>query len=168
MKRTFAVVIFALAIAFSGAFAQTDKKPVQKKAVETKTTDSKTTDKKEAPKTTDKKPVEKKATDKKTDKAADKKLGKPLTGTVVSLSEWLIGKSGKLSKADAQKFQDSGSPLVLLVGKGKSAKVYFVFNTDGSFAGKKLVNYAENATVNVYGKKKTTGGMNIVYMEKID
>jgi hypothetical protein len=63
---------------------------------------------------------------------------------------------------------DEGKPIVFLVGEGKKAKIYFVFNEDGSFAGKKLAKYASNKYVGIIGKQKVVGGLNIIIAEMIE
>jgi hypothetical protein len=50
----------------------------------------------------------------------------------------LQGKEPIVNKDEAVKLAQQGSPVVLMVGTGKSAKVYFILNADGTFAGEKL------------------------------
>jgi hypothetical protein len=101
-------------------------------------------------------------------KEANKKAGKPLKGRVISLAKYIIDNNGTVSKDEAMKEADEGKPIVLLVGEGKKAKIYFVFNEDGSFAGKKLAKYASNKYVGIIGKQKVVGGLNIIIAEMIE
>jgi hypothetical protein len=101
-------------------------------------------------------------------KEANKKAGKPLKGRVISLAKYIIDNNGTVSKDEAMKEADEGKPIVFLVGEGKKAKIYFVFNEDGSFAGKKLAKYASNKYVGIIGKQKVVGGLNIIIAEMIE
>lgn len=96
------------------------------------------------------------------------KSGKPLKGRVVSLSQMLLDKVGTLSKEEAIKQCEEGKPIAFLVGEGKKAKVYFVFNEDGSYAGKKLAKFASNKYVGIVGKTKIINGVNIIIAEIIE
>lgn len=97
-----------------------------------------------------------------------KKSGKPIKGRVVSLAQMLLDKVGKVTKEEAKKQAEEGKPIVFLVGEGKKAKVYFVFNEDGSFAGKKLAKFADNKFVGIVGKSKVIKGINIIIAEIIE
>ncbi len=101
-------------------------------------------------------------------KEATKKAGKPLKGRVISLAKFIIDGKGTVTKDEATKEAEEGKPIVLLVGDGKKAKIYFVFNEDGSFAGKKLAKYANNKFVGIIGKQKVVNGINIIIAEMIE
>ena len=58
--------------------------------------------------------------------------------------------------------------MVFCVEKGKSCKIYFVYNSDGTFAGKKLAKYANNKKVGIVGKAKTVSGINIIIADMIE
>jgi len=143
------LLVFGLTFAFSQEAAQ--KKASAKKA--------------EPAKVEQKQKTETKADVK---KEANKKAGKPLKGRVISLAKYIIDYNGTVSKDEAMKEADEGKPIVLLVGEGKKAKIYFVFNEDGSFAGKKLAKYASNKYVGIIGKQKVVGGLNIIIAEMIE
>lgn len=99
---------------------------------------------------------------------APAKSNKPIKGTIVSFNDLVMGGSGKINKIQAKELVAKGSPLVFKVGNGKRAKVYFVFNEDGSYAGKKLAKYAANNFVGIIGKTKKVHGINIIIAETIE
>lgn len=92
------------------------------------------------------------------------KAQKPIKGTVVSLNDIVMGGKGIVSKDEAKKLAENGNAIVFKSGK----KIYFVYNEDGTFAGKKLANYAESTSVGIVGKTKTVNGINIIIMSMID
>ncbi len=96
------------------------------------------------------------------------KSGKPLKGKVISLAKFILDGKGTVSKEEAIKEADDGKPIVFLVGDGKKAKIYFVFNEDGSFASKKLAKFADNKFVGIVGKTKVVNGLNIIIAEMIE
>lgn len=92
---------------------------------------------------------------------------KPKTykGKIVSLDDVLKGKKDlQLTKEKATELYSNGNPLVFMVGN----KIYFVQGVDGSFAFKKLSDYAHNKTVAIVGKIKTVKGVNLLLMENIE
>lgn len=142
-------VVFGLTIAF--AQDEAGKKKVAPKVKETKV----------EPKETSKADVKQSASE-------QKKSGKPMKGKVISLVKFVIDGKGVVNKEEATKEAEEGKPIVFLVGEGKKAKVYFVFNEDGSFAGKKLARYADNKFVGIVGKTKVVNGLNIIIAEMIE
>jgi hypothetical protein len=96
------------------------------------------------------------------------KAPKPTVGTVVSLNDAFLGSFTTWTKQTAVEAADKGTPFVLLVGTGKTAKIYFVLNEDGSFAGKKLAKFAFNKKIAVVGKVTTKNGLKFVVAELID
>ncbi|HRP01509.1 MAG TPA: hypothetical protein PLE30_02565 [Candidatus Kapabacteria bacterium] len=90
--------------------------------------------------------------------AQTKKSPKPIKGQVVSLNDIVIGGKGTITKDQAKELAEKGNPIVFKSGK----TIYFVYNEDGSFAGKKLASYANNATVGIVGKTKKVNGINII------
>lgn len=96
------------------------------------------------------------------------KSGKPLKGKVISLAKFIVDGKGTVSKDEAIKEAEDGKPIVFLVGEGKKAKIYFVFNEDGSFASKKLAKFADNKFVGIVGKTKVVHGLNIIIAEMIE
>ncbi len=93
---------------------------------------------------------------------------KPIKGKIVSLNDIVGGGTGKINKEQATELAEKGNPIVFMVGKGKSAKIYFVYNEDGTFAGKKLAKYANNENVGIIGKIKKVKGLNIIIAEMIE
>jgi len=93
---------------------------------------------------------------------------KPMKGRVASLNDIMMGGDGKVDKAKAQELAEKGNPIVFVVGKGKSAKIYFVYNEDGTFGGKNLAKYANNTNVGVFGKTKTVNGIKIIIATMIE
>ena len=106
-------------------------------------------------------------TPKKEDKKA-KSAAKPIKGKVVSLTNVIMGKAGSVSKDEAMKMADKGDPIVFMVGEGKKGKIYFVYNTDGTFGSKNLAKYAANKFVGIVGKTKTVNGINYIVAEMIE
>jgi hypothetical protein len=92
---------------------------------------------------------------------------KPTVGKVVSLVDYLKG-DVSITKDAAVKKAENGNPIVLLVGEGKAAKIYFILTEDGSFGGKKLANYANNKKVGVEGKLSVKNGVNYIIATKIE
>lgn len=154
-KGFFALIISFLIFGLTFAYSQ---EATQKKASPKKAEPAKVQNKKESQ-------AETKGELK---KDAVKKAGKPLTGRVISLAKFVIDGKGIVSKDEATKEAEEGKPIVLLAVEGKKAKIYFVFNEDGSFAGKKLAKYANNKFVGIIGKKKVVNGINIIIAEMIE
>jgi len=153
MKKPFlATVTVMLVFSITLAFSQeaTQKKTSVKKAEPVKIEQKQETTKAEVKKET------------------KKKAGKPLKGRVISLAKFIVDNNGTVTKDEATKEADEGKPIVFLVGEGKKAKIYFVFNEDGSFAGKKLAKYANNKFVGIIGKQKVVGGLYIIIAEMIE
>jgi len=98
---------------------------------------------------------------------AAKKAPKPTVGQVVTLNDVITGSFTEWTKETAVAAAEKGVPFVLLVGKGTRAKIYFVFNEDGTFAGKKLAKYAFNKKVGILGKVKTKNGIKTIIAEDI-
>ncbi len=67
-----------------------------------------------------------------------------------------------------KKMVDNGMPVVLVKGKGKAAKMYFVMNSDGSYATKQLKDKIGNKSVKVTGKVESKNGVMVIYADKID
>lgn len=101
-------------------------------------------------------------------KAKTAKMPKPIKGYVASLNHFIKDGSGRVSKEEAEQLAEKGSPIVFITGSGKSAKVFFVYSEDGSFAGKKLAKYAHNKFVGIIGKSITKNGFNHIIMTMIN
>ncbi|HPD33072.1 MAG TPA: hypothetical protein P5545_02255 [Bacteroidota bacterium] len=100
--------------------------------------------------------------------SSTKKSPKPIQGKVVSLNEVATGNFQQWTKAEADTAVAHGTPFVFMVGTGSKAKIYFVLNEDGSFAGKKLAKYAFNKKVGIVGKTKVKNGLNFIIAEMIE
>lgn len=87
----------------------------------------------------------------------------PLEGMVVSFSDLVMGGSGKVNPVKAKKLANKGYPIVVKTGNGR---IYWVYNSDGTFAGKKLARYAGN-DVSVYGKAKRVDNLNVIIASRI-
>ncbi len=100
--------------------------------------------------------------------AKPKVKGKVYKGQVISLNRLVLNGKGTINKAEAEQEAQEGKPIVLMVGSGKNAKIYFVFNEDGSFAGKRLAKFADNKNVGVVGVAKVVNGINIIVAQMIE
>ncbi len=96
------------------------------------------------------------------------KAKKPIKGRIASLTGLFMGGDGKVSKDQAVSLAEKGDPIVFVVGDGKKAKIYFVYNTDGTFGGKNLAKYANNKFVGIIGKTSTKNGINFFIAEMIE
>ena len=94
------------------------------------------------------------------------KAAKPTVGSVACLPDFIKGTT-TITKDDAIAKAEKGSPIVLVVGEGKKAKIYFIINEDGSFGSKNLAKYAANKKVAVEGKIKAVAGVNYIIATKI-
>lgn len=165
MKKLIAFVI-ALAFLFSSVYAQEATKKTLG-GTKTKTTTTTTTTTTEVKNDAQKKNLsETKTTPASTKKAVKSK--KPIKGRIVSLTGLYMGGDGKVSKDQAVSLADKGDPIVFVVGDGKKAKIYFVYNTDGSFGGKNLAKYANNKFVGIVGKTSSKNGINFIIAEMIE
>lgn len=93
---------------------------------------------------------------------------KPIKGSVISLANLINTGNGQVKKEEAIKLAEQGSPIVFITGTGNKGKIYFVFNEDGSFAGRKLANFANNKFVGIIGKTKVVNGLNIIIASAIE
>lgn len=94
---------------------------------------------------------------------------KPIKGRVASFTDIVImGGDGTVDKAKATEMAEKGQPIVFVVGTGKSAKIYFVFNEDGTYGGKNLAKYANNKFIGIIGKTKKVNGINIIIATQIE
>ena len=89
---------------------------------------------------------------------------KPIEGQVVSFNDLVMGGKGKITKEQAEKLAENGNPVVFKSGN----TIYFVYNEDGSFAGKKLAKYANNEKVGIIGKTKKVSGLNVIIASMIE
>ncbi len=70
-----------------------------------------------------------------------------------------------LGKKAAKALVAKGKILVVVNQQGE---IYFVYNQDGTFAGKKLAKYASNQYIGIIGKRKKINGVNIIIAEMIE
>jgi hypothetical protein len=140
MKRLIVSLFVVAGLLISSAYAQEGQKKTlsSPKKTETKVDAKKTTPTPAA----------------KTEAKAKTKGAKPMKGTVVALNKMIGAGNGKVTKDEAIKLADQGQPIVFMSG----SKIYFIFNADGTFAGKKLANYANNKAVGIVGKVITLKG----------
>ncbi len=92
-------------------------------------------------------------------------LSKPFQGYIASLDALVTGSDGRVNKAKAQELHAKGNLIVLM---GSDNQVYFVYNEDGTFAGKRLAGYANNQKVGLLGKAKVIDGINVFIMNLIE
>jgi hypothetical protein len=97
-----------------------------------------------------------------------KTAAKPTVGKVICLTDYLATGKDQIKKDDALAQAEKGHAIVLLVGEGKKAKIYFILNEDGSFGSKSLAKYAANKKVAVFGKVTVKAGVNYIITEKIE
>lgn len=104
-----------------------------------------------------------KKTTAKTGKTSTSSSVKPtLKGYVASLNDLNMGGDGKVTAAQAQNLLDKGQLLVL---KATNGHIYMVYNTDGSFAGKKLSKLA-GGDIGIVGKLKSIHGVRVILAAK--
>lgn len=92
---------------------------------------------------------------------------KVTVGSVIALDDAVMGLDTKLTKDKAVQIVKSRGVLVLMSGTGKTAKMYFVYNPDGSLASNKLAPLADGQ-VSVTGPIKTIGGVNFIVSDVIE
>lgn len=100
--------------------------------------------------------------------AAAKKAPKPITGTIVSFDDIVTGNFQTWTLDAAKDASEKGKMFVLLTKKGKTSKIYFIFNEDGTNASKKIAKFAHKEKVGIVGKSKLVNGVNIIIMEMIE
>ena len=100
--------------------------------------------------------------------AAKKNDPKPITGKIVCFDDIVTGNFQTWTLDSAKEASEKGIMFVLLTKKGKTSKIYFIFNEDGSNASKKVSKYAHKEKVGVVGKSKIVNGVNIIIMEMIE
>lgn len=94
------------------------------------------------------------------------KAPKPvITGKVASLADIMLGKEVALDVKTAEGLVEKGQTLVMVTGKGKKAKVYFLMNADGSMSSKKLAKMADKE-LEVFGTKSVRNGINVIAADK--
>ncbi len=103
-------------------------------------------------------------------KSADKpvvekidKTNNPLTGSVVSINDIAMGGNGVVSSSEAGKVIAKGSILAFKSGN----QIYLVYNEDGTFASKKLANYA-GKTLKIKGEIKKIDDLQVLIATSIE
>lgn len=91
---------------------------------------------------------------------------KEYVGKIVSINKIIVGQDASVDKAKATTLFEKSQPLGLQVGEGKKAKLYVVFNSDGTYAGKKLAELADGK-VAVKGKTKSVQGLQVIIADGI-
>lgn len=89
-----------------------------------------------------------------------------VVGKIVPMADFLRGEVAS-TKDKVNKAVEEGQPIVVVSGKGKAAKAYFVIGTSGGYAAKHLAKYAGYDEISVYGQKYTTGGINYIIFSDI-
>ncbi len=100
-------------------------------------------------------------------KPAAKDPKAPMMGRVVSLNKILASADGAVTKAEAKQLLKRKQLVVFQEGSSASGKIYFVYNADGSFAGKKLAKNADNKMIGIIGNIKKIKGVSIIIADKI-
>ncbi len=88
----------------------------------------------------------------------------PLMGQVVSFNELVLNQDGVITADQAKDLVSRGQ---LLAFKADNGKVYFLYNADGSYAAKKMAQYA-GAKVGVYGTVKKVKNLNLFIVKKFE
>jgi hypothetical protein len=92
---------------------------------------------------------------------------RPTRGVVINLTDYLATGKGTVNAAQAADAQQKGATLALLVGSGRSAKVYVVSKADGTSAAADLARLADSP-VGVVGKTMTRSGMTLIVADLIE
>lgn len=96
------------------------------------------------------------------------KAPKPvISGKVASLSNILTEQDVALDVKTAEGLVDKGQSLVIVSGKGKKAKVYFIMNADGSMANKRIAKMADKE-LNIFGRLSVRNGLNVIIADKFE
>lgn len=86
----------------------------------------------------------------------------PLKVRVVSLRDIVVSKPGLVNSTEATELIGKGQLLGVKTGN----KVYMVYNTDGSYAGKILAKFADKE-IGIVGKMKVVKGINVIVADLI-
>ena len=153
------LIVFSLAIQSCGEDKKKTEAPTTEQAPEVteQTADAPVAEEADAP-------AEEATAEVKPSGLADKIYKKPIIGKIVSLSGLVHG-DGTVNKAEAIKLVDKAVPLMF---KADAGTVCMVYNTDGSYAGKKLAKYASNKKIGIIGQVKTVNGVKIIIADKIE
>ena len=156
MKRFFVIIVTFGLMAAVSLMAQ----EATKKRLGGSKTSEPTVEKVESVEGTVKKTLEKKTNDAKT-AVSNAIPDNALVGSIVCLNDLVMGNK-TTSAANAQKMYERGQPLLF---KDVSGKVYVVYNTDGSFAGKKLAKLA-GTHFGIIGTVKSINGVRVLIAER--
>lgn len=87
----------------------------------------------------------------------------PLKGYIVSIKDVAFGAEGRISKDQAKQLVSEGKTIGFRSGNN----VYIVYHENGSYAGEKILNFANRTTVGLLGKAVSKNGMNAFIMTRI-
>ncbi len=172
MKKTILIFIllFAASVLFVTAQNKTTLQSLQNKKAETVKKNVKTgkTTLKEIEKTTTTKVSKAKKVTKTTKTTHTKKTTATMfKGYVVSLTGAMQG-NYHLSKNEAIRLANAGSPIVLIDSKSKSGKIYFLVGQGGESLNKKLAKYAIYKKVAVSGWYKYVNRTRFIVVDFIE
>jgi hypothetical protein len=84
-------------------------------------------------------------------------------GTVVNFNKYVNNDKTPTTLADAKKLAQAGQPFAFMMQK----KVYFVDTSGGVFMSNQLADLIESKEIGIVGRKKTIGGINIIFADLI-
>ena len=87
-----------------------------------------------------------------------------MSGVVVSINEIALGNNGEVSSSEAGRVVSKGSILAFKSGN----QIYLVYNEDGTFASKKLANYAGKKNLKIKGEIKKIDELHILIATSIE
>jgi hypothetical protein len=89
-----------------------------------------------------------------------------MRGSVVNYVDLLSGGTGKVTAQQAQSMSDK-SALAVMIGSGRSGKLYLIIKSDGKSAGDDLARLADSP-IALTGKMMTRNGLNMIFADGID
>jgi hypothetical protein len=84
-------------------------------------------------------------------------------GTVVNFNKYVNNDKTPTTLEEAKKLAQAGQPFAFMMQK----KVYFVYSSGGVFINDQLAALIESKEVGIVGRKKTIGGINIIFADII-
>ncbi len=81
-----------------------------------------------------------------------------MSGVVVSINEIALGNNGEVSSSEAGRVVSKGNILAFKSGN----QIYLVYNEDGTFASKKLANYAGKKNLKIKGEIKKIDELHVL------
>lgn len=156
------VLFFAAFVSLTDSFAQLQMQQGAAKEVLTIPAKTKAAQSQEQEEDAKKKTLgssEKEEAGEKTQAQASGTVQADITGKVVSLNEIMIGLNGDVSKDKAKSLAEHAQPIMFL---GDNGNIYVVYNSDGSYAAKKLAEHAGAAKIGIKGKIKSVNGVPVI------